>query len=74
MSFDNGVTQAVRMAGGPTCVAGKLQVSSRAVNTWQHKGYVPNFYHAEKLALLAGIPIEGLRRAGSGYKELIEGR
>lgn len=56
------VCLAVRRAGGPSRVAAELRVSSRTVNAWQCKGYVPRYDNAEKLALLTGIPLAELRK------------
>ncbi|MGO4575000.1 hypothetical protein AB4Z48_03010 [Cupriavidus sp. 2TAF22] len=62
MNIENNITTAVRMAGGPSRVAAELRVSSRAVNTWQNKGYVPKYDAAEKLAALVGLSISTLRK------------
>jgi len=58
----NPIQEAVRRAGGPSRVAAELRVSSRAVNTWQNKGYVPKYDDAEQLARLADMPLESLRK------------
>jgi hypothetical protein len=59
----NHIQAAVHQAGGPSRVAAELRVSSRAVNTWQNKGYVPKYDDAERLAALAEIPIGLLRKS-----------
>ena len=58
----NPIQEAVRRAGGPSRVAAELRVSSRAINTWQNKGYVPKYDAAEQLARLADMPLESLRK------------
>lgn len=63
----NKVKQAVILAGGPTRVASKLQVSGRTINYWQTIGYVPKFHQAEELALLAkNTTAEDLRKPVPG--------
>ena len=53
MSDLNPVRMAVHQAGGPTRVAAQLKVSSRAVASWQQRGYVPKRHNAEALAALS---------------------
>jgi hypothetical protein len=62
MNKENNVISAVRIAGGPSRVAAELRVSSRAVNTWQNKGYVPKYDYAQRLAALVGVPVATLRK------------
>lgn len=58
----NPIQEAVRRAGGPSRVAAELRVSSRAVNSWQNKGYVPKLDYAARLAELAEMPVNVLRK------------
>lgn len=63
MNTENNVISAVRNAGGPSRVAAELRVSSRAVKTWQNKGYVPKYDCAQRLATLVGVSVATLRKA-----------
>lgn len=51
------VTGIIGLAGGPKIVAEKLDIHVQSVLKWR---YIPS-WHAQKVAILAGLPLEIVR-------------